>query len=146
MELLDFQPNAGLIYNIMKMRAGYLNRLRYVKEEIRINDANQKGRKSRTSVNDDPYNSSLQLVLKVLIQLYYKDNYQIVKESLSLMLVDHELFNQMILKNHIQYFKQAISYQHFKNLLVKCGLEDRLNEIRLKISHEFLNQLNFVMY
>ena len=101
MELVDLQPNTGLIYNVMKMRAGYLNRLRYIKEEMRISEANQKGRKSRTSVNDDPYNASLQLVLKVLIQLYCKDNSHLVKESLSLMLVDHDLFNQMILKNHI---------------------------------------------
>jgi hypothetical protein len=31
-------------------------------------------------------------------------------------------------------------------LLTQCGQEDRLNEVRLAMSHEYFNKLNFVMY
>lgn len=46
----------------------------------------------------------------------------------------------------MQFFKQAITYDHFKILLSKSGLEERLNEVRISISHEFLNQLNITLY
>ena len=39
-----------------------------------------------------------------------------------------------------------MTYEHFKSLLGLCGQEDRLNEVRLAMSHEYFNTLNFVLY
>jgi hypothetical protein len=49
-KLLDFPPSKGYIYNSMKIRAGFINRLKLVKEELKIAESQMKGKKGKPGV------------------------------------------------------------------------------------------------
>lgn len=69
-----------------------------------------------------------------------------IKQVFSLVVDNEELLHQFVQKGQIVHFKHFVTYEHFKHLLTQCGQEDRLNEVRLAMSHEYFNKLNFVMY
>lgn len=86
---LDIPPTRGFIFNSMKIRAGFLNRLKLVKEELKIADLQMKGKKGKPGVQDDPNYSSLSIIMRVL-QSHYKDNEYLVKLVLTEFIRDEE--------------------------------------------------------
>jgi hypothetical protein len=48
--LIDFPPSTGFITNSMKIRTGFLNRLKLVKEEVKILESQMKGKKGKPGV------------------------------------------------------------------------------------------------
>jgi len=144
-KLLDFPPSKGYIYNSMKIRAGFINRLKLVKEELKIAEAQMKGKKGKPGVQDDPNYSSLSIVMRVLHN-HYKDNEYLVKLALTELIKDEEYLKKLIAKNLLQSYRQIITYEHFKQYLERNGHLDRLNEVRLGMSNEYLNQLNIVLF
>lgn len=99
----------------------------------------------RPGVTEDPKYTSLAVIMRVL-KTQYSDNIYMVKEALSFLITDEDFLKKLIQKNKIQSFKQTVNYEHFKALLTKNGQEERLDEVRLKMSNEFFNQLNLVLY
>jgi hypothetical protein len=102
---VELSPSKGRIYNSLKMREGFLNRIHLVKEEIKFQELQSKGKKKvRPGVTEDPKYTSLGVILRVL-KSHYSDNIYMVKEALSFMLRDEEFLKKMIQKNKIQFFK-----------------------------------------
>lgn len=69
-----------------------------------------------------------------------------MKKAISHLSSNEDYLKKVLNKNQIISFKQSVTYEHFKELLARNGQEDRLDEVRLGISHEFLNQVNLVLY
>lgn len=118
--LLDFPPTMGYIFNSMKIRAGFLNRIKLVKEEQRIAESQMKGKKGKPGVQDDPNYSSLSVVMRVL-HTNYKENEYLVKLVLTELINDEENLKKMIGKNILQSYRQVINYEHFKQYLERNG-------------------------
>lgn len=142
---MELRPSKGRVFNSLKMRDGFLNRVNLVKEEIKFEELKAKGKKRVPGVTVDPKYTSLSVIMRVL-KTQYSDNIYMIKEALSYLIKDEDFLKKLIQKNKIQSFKQTVNYEHFKALLAKNGQEERLDEVRLRMSNEFFNQLNFVLY
>ena len=79
---IDHSPNKGFIYNTMKMRAGFINRLKVAKEELKQIESQMKGRKLRPGVADDQNYTSIFIVMRVLHN-YYRENDYLTKHTLT---------------------------------------------------------------
>lgn len=100
LSLIDFPPHPGYIYNSMKMRTGFINRLFIAKEEIKQIESQSRGRKQKPSVADDPNSSSLFVVMRVL-HLHYRENEYLIKGLLTDLVSDQEQLSMLIKKSQI---------------------------------------------
>ena len=69
-----------------------------------------------------------------------------IKQVFSLVVDNEDLLHNFVQKGQIINFKHFVTYEHFKNLMTQIGQDARLNEVRLAMSHEYFNKLNFIMY
>lgn len=97
-QAIDFPPNRGYIYNSLKMRAGFINRLRLCKDELKLLESQAKGKKARQGVTDDPNYSPLGIVMRVL-HSHYRENDFMIKQGLTELVKDEEHLKDMINKN-----------------------------------------------
>jgi hypothetical protein len=136
-----------LVYNILKIRTGFFTRIKVCKDEIiKQEAAAQKGKKAKQSnVVEDTSLTSLPLLVRTIHQ-HYRENDYIIKETFKALLQDQDHLNILINKGQFQFFKQFINYETFKAMLISEGKEDQISEARGRMSHEFLNQVNLVMY
>jgi hypothetical protein len=102
--VIDFPPTMGFIYNSMKMRIGFINRLKLIKEEMKIAESQMKGKKGKPGVQDDPNYSSLSVHLRVL-HTHYMENSYLVKLALTEFIRDEEYLKRMIGNNILQSYR-----------------------------------------
>jgi len=119
-------PSNGIVYNSLKIRAGFFNRIKVSKDEIAKQEAAQKGKKAKQStVVEDASLTSLPVLIRTIHQ-HYRENDFIIKATFKALVQDPDLLNLYINKGQIQYFKQFINYETFKNMLTAEGKEDQI--------------------
>lgn len=75
-------PSNGVVYNSLKFRAGFYNRLKLSKDEISKMEAAQKGKKAKQStVIEDSSLTSLPIIMRTIHQ-HYRENDYIIKLTL----------------------------------------------------------------
>jgi hypothetical protein len=81
-------PSNGIVYNCLKVRAGFFNRVKISKDEIAKQEAAQKGKKSKQStVVEDASLTSLPLLIRTIHQ-HYRENDYIIKGTFKALVED----------------------------------------------------------
>ena len=83
-------PSIGIVYNSLKIRAGFFNRLKLSKDEVAKLEAAQKGRKAKQStVIEDTSLTSLPIIMRTIHQ-HYRENDFIIKQTLTDLIEDDQ--------------------------------------------------------
>ena len=81
--VVEIAPSKGLIFNTLKMRVAFFNRVNLVKEELKFLESQSKGkRKARPGVIEDPTYTSISIFMRVL-RNQYSENLYLIKEALT---------------------------------------------------------------
>jgi len=81
-------PSNGIVYNCLKVRAGFYNRVKISKDELAKLEAAQKGKKAKQSaVIEDTSLTSLPLLIRTVHQ-HYRENDYIIKGTFKALVED----------------------------------------------------------